>query len=160
MPHIPLGYHPDLIVFSLYGSHMCDHAIEKYMFNLLDQSLLSSKPYASDMSTTTMLMHWWNRLLWYSHMITSRSSAMGGIDVRSSWMICADVFLHYALIFLAMESGMILATKLESTKQLWPLQLKNSNERRNRGNLRLLIPTRLCLAQWKLIRKVCLFPCW
>ena len=62
VPYTPLGYHPDLIFFPLYGSHMCNQSVEKYPLSLLDQSLLSSKPYASGMSTTTMLMHWWTRL--------------------------------------------------------------------------------------------------
>jgi len=58
MLHIPLGYHPDLIDFSLHKSHKYDQSVAKYMFNLLDWSLLSNKLYASSISTTTMLLHW------------------------------------------------------------------------------------------------------
>jgi len=51
-------------------------------------------------------------------MIMSHSSPIAGTDFLSRWMILADVSLHYALIFLAMESGMMLAVEPESTKQL------------------------------------------
>lgn len=32
---------------------------------------------------------------------------MAGTNVQSSWMIRVDVFLHYALIFFTMETGMM-----------------------------------------------------
>ena len=100
----------------LYGSHMWDQSVEKYPSNLLDQSLLSNRPYASGMPTTTILMHFWTRQSWDSRMIMSHCSPMAGTNVLSSWMILTDVSLHRALILLAMESGMTLATTLESTK--------------------------------------------
>ena len=80
------------LFFPLYGSHMCDDSVEKYLFILLDQSLLSSKQYASCVSTKTMLMHWWTRLSWDNKMIMSRSSPMASTNVQSSWMIHAEIF--------------------------------------------------------------------
>ena len=68
-------------------------------------------------------------------MITSCSSPMVGTDVQSICMILVDVSLHCALIFLAMESSMMLATTLESNKQLWKLKLKTSNKIRNGGKI-------------------------
>ena len=116
-----------------YRSHKCDQSVEKYPFNLLDQYLLSKKPYALGMSTTKMLMHWWTQSWWYSWMITSRSSPMVGTHVRSSCIICTNVLLHFELIYLAMESGMTLVDAPKSTKYLWTLQLKISNESKNGG---------------------------
>ena len=85
------------------------------------------------MSTTIMSIHWWTLDSDERRMMTLFSSPTAGTCGFSSWMILVSVFSRWMFKFLQTDRGMTFVDVPESTRQLWMLKLKISNDKRKGG---------------------------